>query len=565
MRNITGTGAIPSTAADAPPRRLLMQGRTPQRQQLGFIALAFLLTAAGGHVTRSTGPAALSFAVNEASEGNDVACGGLINLRLKDTVVTDATIVPAKGDVPEHCRVQGAIENVILFEVGLPTRRWNGKFFYAGGGGYNGTIPSLNDGLSRGYASTGSDTGHRGEHWDASALLNSPQAQINYAHRGAHLTTVVAKQIVKAYYGRAQDKSYFMGCSNGGKMALMEAQRYPDDFDGLVGGGFVAERTKLMMMYDWTQRVLLGAEIPPRKIPAMVKGTLAACDARDGLKDGLIDRPDLCRFDPAVLTCAGADSPDCLMPKQVEAWRKILEGPRNSKGEHLFPGFSPGHEEDYAYYITGFGNMHGYPSSNFMYMDSFMRWIAFTPGFDSVRDFNFDTDPQKLERLAAIHDAADPDLSKFKAHGGKLILYNGWADHSTPPMRSVQYFEEIRRTTPGADDFVRLFMPPGFYHCNGGPGPNMFGARGQPYLGAPDIAEDRGNLGHADHDMLAALDQWVEKGVAPTKIIATKFKDDNPKLGVVRTRPVCAFPQVAKYRGSGSIDDVANFVCGPAQ
>jgi tannase/feruloyl esterase len=535
------------------------------RQNIGLMALTAVLVATGGWLTWATSGPKPGAAPDKAAVRNAAACLDLTKLTLKDTFVSDATILPAKGSVPEYCRVQGAIEKVILFEVGLPTRTWNGKFFYAGGGGYNGTIPSLNDGLSRGYASTGSDTGHRGEHWDASALLNNPQAQVNYAHRGAHLTTVVAKQIVEAYYGRAQDKSYFMGCSNGGKMALMEAQRYPTDFDGIVGGGFVADRSKLMMMYDWTQHVLLGAEIPPRKIPAMVKATLAACDARDGLEDGLIDRPDLCQFDPGVLTCSGADTPDCLTPKQVDAWRKILDGPRNSRGDHLFPGFSPGHENDYAYYITGFGTMHGYPSSNFMYMDSFMRWIAFNPGFDSVRDFNYDTDPPKLERVASVQDAADADLSRFKAHGGKLILYNGWADHSTPPARSVEYFEEVRKTTPGADDFVRLFMPPGLYHCSGGPGPNMFGARGQPYLGAPDMPQDRGNLGQADHDILAALDDWVEKGVAPTRVIATKFKDDNPRLGVVRTRPVCAFPDVARYKGSGSVDDAANFVCGAAQ
>jgi Tannase and feruloyl esterase len=474
-------------------------------------------------------------------------CASLMNLELTDTTITDATMIRAKGNLPEYCRVQGGIETVILFEVGLPTTTWNGKFYYAGGGGYNGTIPALTDGLSRGYASAGSDTGHRGEHWDASALLNNHQAQVNYAHRGAHLTTVVAKEIVRAYYGASERRSYFMGCSNGGKMGLMALQRYPDDFDGIVAGGFVADRTKLMMMFDWTQRALVGAEIPPRKIPAMERATLAACDARDGLKDGVIDRPDLCRFDPKVLTCTGAENDDCLTPKQVEAWRKILDGPKNSKGESLYPGYSPGHEGDYPAFITGFGIMHGYPSSNFMYMDSFMRWIAFGPAYDSVRSFNYDTDPAKLAPFAVDQDAVQTDLSKFSAHRGKLILYNGWADHSTPPMKAVQYFDAVRATNANADDFVRMFMPPGFYHCNNGPGPNVFGGRGQPRSG---------------DDIMAALDNWVEKGVAPASVVATKFKNDDPAQGVARTRPVCAYPQVAKYTGSGSIDDAKNFVCG---
>lgn len=530
-------------------------GRRSLRLLAGLLVAVLAAWAAAETVAAArAGGRPVSHGSDASAEAVDgAACANLIDLTLKDTVVTDATIVPAKGDVPEYCRVQGGIERVILFEVGLPTVSWNGKFYYAGGGGYNGTIPALTDGLMRGYASAGSDTGHRGEHWDASALLNNPQAQINYAHRGAHLTTVIAKEIVKAYYGRPQRRSYFMGCSNGGKMGLMAVQRYPDDFDGVVAGGFVADRTKLMMMFDWTERALLGAEIPPRKIAAMQRATLAACDAKDGLIDGLIDRPDRCAFDPKVLTCAGADGPDCLTPKQVEAWRKILDGPRNSKGESLYPGYSPGHEGDYPAFITGFGIMHGYPSSNFMYMDSFMRWIAFGPAFDSVRDFDFDRDPAKLAAFANDQDAYETDLSRFKAHGGKLILYNGWADHSTPPARATQYYEAVRNATTGTDEFVRLFMPPGFYHCNGGPGPNEFGARGQHRV-TPDPE-------HADADIMTLLDRWVEKGVAPDKLIATKFKDDDPAQGVVRTRPVCAYPQMAKYKGAGSIDEAANFAC----
>lgn len=233
------------------------------------IVIAIVVAAAGAGFAAASAylETRVSASVPDAAAVMDAAkCADLVNLELKDTTITDAAIIPAKGEIPEYCRVQGGIESVILFEVGLPTSGWNGKFYYSGGGGYNGTIPSLNDGLMRGYAAAGSDTGHRGEHWDASALLNKPDVQVNYAHRGAHLTTVIAKQIVQAYYGASLRHSYFMGCSNGGKMALMAVQRYPEDFDGVVAGGFVADRTKLMMMFDWTQRALLGAEIPPRKI-----------------------------------------------------------------------------------------------------------------------------------------------------------------------------------------------------------------------------------------------------------------------------------------------------------
>ncbi len=478
-------------------------------------------------------------------------CAKLLNLKLKDTIITEAAVMPAKGDVPEICRVQGGLETVILFEVSMPTSVWNNKLFYVGGGGYNGTVPELGDALARGYAAAGSDTGHRGFHWDASAMYNNPQSQVNYAHRATHLVAGLSKEIIKSYYGAPAKYSYFCGCSNGGKMALMEAERYPEDFDGIVGGGYVVDRTKEMMMFAWTQRALLGSEIQPYKIPAMEKATLAACDARDGLADGLIDRPDRCKFDPEVMVCQGADGPNCLTPRQVTAWQKILNGPVNSAGKKLYAGYSPGHEGDYAYYITGIGTMHGYPSSNFMYEDSFMRWIVFGPQFDSVRDFDYDKSPAALVKFEKDQDAGTADLSAFQKHGGKLILYNGWADHSTPPMRAVEYFEQLRQKTANRDDFVRLFMMPGLYHCSGGPGPNTFGGLGQKGYKRND----------PDNDIVGALDQWVEKGMAPSKLIVTKFKGDDPRQGVARTRPVCPYPQVATYKGAGSVDEAANFVC----
>ena len=478
-------------------------------------------------------------------------CSKLLKLNLKDTLITEAAVIPAKGDTPEYCRVQGGLETVILFEVSMPTTTWNDKLFYVGGGGYNGSVPELTDALARGYAAAGSDTGHRGFHWDASAMYNNPQSQVNYGHRATHLVTLLSKEIIKAYYGTAAKYSYFCGCSNGGKMALMEAERYPEDFDGIVGGGYVVDRTKEMMMFVWTQRALLGAEIPPYKVPAMEKATLAACDARDGLADGLIDRPDLCKFDPESMVCQGADGPNCLTARQAGAWQKILNGPVNSAGNKLYLGYSPGHEGDYPYYITGVGTMHGYPSSNFMYEDTFMRWIVFGPQFDSVRDFDFDKSSAALVKYEKDQDAGSADLTAFQKHGGKLILYDGWADHSTPPLRAVEYFEQLRQKTSNRDDYVRLFMMPGLYHCNGGPGPNVFGGLGQKGYKKND----------PDSDIIGALDQWVEKGVAPSKLLVTKFKEDDPRQGVARTRPVCPYPQMATYKGSGSVDEASNFVC----
>ncbi len=500
---------------------------------------------------------ALAFSISlggtASAQGPAEDCAALVWLALQDTQITSARVIPASGLVPEYCQVLGGVETVILFVVALPTSTWDERFFFAGGGGYNGNIPSLDHALARGYAVTATDTGHRGEHWDASALLNNPQVQLNYAHSGQHLVTAMAKQVVEAYYGEPAEHSYFMGCSNGGKMGLMSVQRYPEDFDGVVVGGPVIDRTGLMVMFDWSQQALLNAEIPPYKIPAMEDATLAMCDAQDGLEDGVIDHPDQCDFDPGVLTCKGEDNAQCLTPAQVGAWRKILDGPTNSTGESLYAGYFPGHEDDYPAYVTGSGVMHGYPSSNFMYMDAFMRWVVFGPDYDPIKEFDFDTDPAALEPFAADHDADDPDLTAFENRGGKLIFFNGWADHSTPPLQLIRYYDEVQKVHgDDTDDFARLFMLPGFHHCGGGPGPNVFGAPSNPLV----------NLNDPERDIMGAVVRWVEEDEPPARIIATKFVGNDPNLGVSRTRPICPYPQVAQYTGFGSIDDAANFVCG---
>jgi pimeloyl-ACP methyl ester carboxylesterase len=479
-------------------------------------------------------------------------CTRLLGLALKDTQITAARIVPASGQIPEYCQIEGGVETVILFELAMPTTAWNGRFFYVGGGGYNGNIPDMTHALARGFAATSTDTGHRGEHWDASALYNDPQAQLNYAHRGAHLVTEIAKEIVASYYEDAPEKSYFLGCSNGGKMGLMAVQRYPEDFDGVVIGGPVIDRTGLMMMFDWSQRALLGAEIPAYKLPAMERKTLEVCDAVDGLADGVISRPDVCEFDPAVMQCTGSDSAECLTAPQVDAWRKILDGPRTADGEFSYPGYFPGHEDDYQAYVTGLGVYHGYPSSNYMYMDNFMRYFVFGPEYDAVLEFDIERDRDKLAPFIAEQDADDPDLRDYEARGGKLLIYNGWADHSTPPQRLIDYYNEVAEVHgDDADAFARLFLVPGFHHCSGGPGPNVFGSTGRPLV----------NLNDPEKDVVGAMVNWVENDVAPDRIVATKFIDNDSSAGIERTRPVCPYPQYARYSGSGSIDDEANFTC----
>lgn len=510
-----------------------------------LVAIAFTTMVAGVStvvaLARGGGQSFIDGAIRDQLE-----CTALSRLALTDVTVTSATVVPATPEIPEYCKVRGALERTILFEVAMPTLGWNGKFFFAGGGGYNGTTPDLSQGIARGYVTAGTDTGHQGESNDASWALDNKKAQIDYGYRATHLVTVLAKQILHEYYGRKERRAYFVACSNGGKMGLTEIQRYPEDYDGAVVGCPVIDRTSLMMEFIWLGQALGSDPIPKAKLPAIAKATLAACDPQDGLVDGVIDSPDKCKFDPQVLTCKGADGPDCLTPGQVKALAKIYAGPVDSKGQQLFPGYPPGHEEDYAAFITGDGDQHR--SSTWRLADGFMRYFAFGPTYDSMKAFNFDTSPAALKPFAADQDADKTDLSAFKARGGKLIMYVGWADHSIPPLRAVRYYNDVRAQT--GSDFARLFMVPGLHHCTNGPGPWNFGARGQ-----------RALHDDADHDVVRALDQWVELGTAPARLIAAKFTNDDPKRGVARTRPLCPYPQVARYSGSGSIDDAANFAC----
>ncbi len=532
-----------------------------RQQDRGFVALLlFLVMLAGALSCRGSKPGTLAPASIPTPAPDE--CASLATLWLPDATITSVTVVPvaaaapdATDPVPEYCKVLGTLEQTILFEVALPTTAWNGKFMFAGGGRFNGSIPSLTHLLARGYAAAGSDTGHQAPSYDGSWALNNLEAQLNYGHRATHLVTVLAKTIVREYYGQQAKRDYFLGCSNGGKMGLMEVQRYPEDFDGVIVGNFVLDRTRLMTAFVWNARAVAENPIPEDKVPVIAKATLAACDSQDGLVDGLIDRPDRCKFDPKILTCKSGDAPDCLTPGQVATLEKLYGGPRNSAGEQLFPGYPPGHEDDYPMYQTG--SLSNHPTTiRIRTGNDFMKYFVFGPKFDSIRDFDFDKSPSAPEvlRAAADQDAADPDLRAFKAHGGKLIMYHGWADHSITPLRDIQYYKDVLKQVEYADEFVRLFVAPGLYHCTGGPGPNHFGGTGQ-----------RWPKDDAEHDIVRALDRWVEEGVVPEMLIATKFVNDDPKMRIARTRPLCPYPLMARYKGSGSIDDAANFVCADPQ
>ncbi len=481
-------------------------------------------------------------------------CASLTGVSVPNTTITTAEIIPATPAVPQYCRVRGRVDSEINFELGLPTA-WNGKFYHQGGGGFVGSIPAITAGLARGYASVGTDTGHTGNGvaaLDGSWALNRLDRQVNFGHRGIHVVTVAAKSITRRAYGSDPKYSYFEGCSNGGRQALQEAQRYPHDFDGIIAGAPALDWTGLMAGFNWNSRALRAAPIPPAKLTLIANAAAARCDANDGLVDGLIDNPLRCDFDPAALTCNGPDAPNCLTTAQVAAVKKVYAGPTNSRGRQLHPGFPPGAEggatpgegagSGWQTWISGpsipLPPVNGNPLQ-YTFQDHYLRYFVFgNAAYDSMT-FDFDRDPRALRPTGQFLNATDTDLSDFRKAGGKLILWHGWADHALMAERTIQYYEDVIERIDSrkrANRFTRLYLAPGMHHCSGGPGPNTF-------------------------DMLTALEKWVEQGEAPKSIVATKFVNNAPANGVERTRPLCPYPQTARYTGSGSINDAANFAC----
>jgi feruloyl esterase len=469
----------------------------------------------------------------------------------KGTTITSASIVEAAAGVPRYCKVDGHVAvpgNEVNFRLGLP-ESWNGKYYFVGVGGLGGTIGNLNAGLARGYASASTDTGHEASdpNWGSNRAK-----EIDYGHRGTHATAVAGKQLTAAFFGRAPEHAYFNGCSNGGRQALMEVQRYPEDFDGIIAGD-PATGTPMQVGRALVFQHMLRDRanyLPAAKVDVLARATLAECDASDGLKDGLISDPRLCSFKPEKLKCAGPDGPDCLTPAQVETVRKIYTPVTTPDGKLYTPGFPVGHEDGTTGWQTwivgrtpptpqadGTLSFDAQPPSGYALSESNMRFLA-TENDDPSFTWRTFTFPQDLPRLASMTEILSPhdaDLRPFKKRGSKIILYHGWSDPAISAYGTLDYYERMTKIVGGqkeADAFSRLYLVPGMHHCGGGPGPNTF-------------------------DMLPALESWIEKGTAPAAVVASHRTDGT----VNRTRPLCPYPQVAQYTGSGSIDDAANFRC----
>ena len=488
-------------------------------------------------------------------------CEELNRLALPGIVIRSATPVAAgmftpngvpSRQVPAFCRVVATVLPELGFEVWLPAQ-WNKKYMAAGNGGLAGAVVynAMFDPLARGYATSSTDTGHIGINTnDGAWALGHMDRVINFGQRGIHIMAVASKAIMKSYYGQSPLHSYFSGCSYGGKQALTEVQKYPTDFDGVIAGDPANWWTRHYTGgHIWVAQVMDDdAHLSPAKVTLLADAVNAACDALDGVKDGVLNDPRRCHFDPATIQCRNGEQQNCLTAAQVAGIKKVWSGPRDADGQQLYPGLQPGGEVGPGGWVSWVtGNAPGQGAHLGLGLP-FLRYVVFEDPTWDYRTFRYSAVPgleSDLEyvddKVGRIFDAIDPDLRAFRANGGKLIQYHGWSDPDIPPTNSIDYYENVVRFMGGRSNlhalrdtknFYRLYMVPGMQHCGGGPGPSSF-------------------------DGLTALEQWVEHDKAPEQIVAGHYT--NGKLD--RTRPLCPYPQEAKYTGTGSTDEAVNFTC----
>ncbi len=445
------------------------------------------------------------------------------------------------------CRVSAQLRPVagslIKVEVWLPDE-WNSKMLALGGGGFNGGLfgasLAMYPGSVLGYATVVNDLGH--DMSDSAKFAHDNEEQfIDFIHRANHVSAVFTKDLINAYYGRPASRAYFKGGSGGGREALMEARHYPKDYDGIIAGMPAMSFTQLMASFLWNSQVIAAAPNLQSKVKFVQEAVLRKCDMLDGVGDGVIENPLLCGFDPEELACKAADGSTCLNADEVVALKKLYDGPQLRNGRQLFPGFPPGGEalpENWDVWMFGEKPLQRGLG------EEFFRWMVHGDAQWDRRRFDLDHDYALAEqRTAPMGSADDPDLSEFIRRGGKLIIHHGWNDAAIPAGSTLNYYKALQQTLGSSmEDNIRLFMVPGMRHGAGRPGPDFY-------------------------DMVGELDRWVEGGAAPERIVATQYEPSqtweiiDPSAKVVRTRPLCAWPKVAHYKGSGSTDDGANFIC----
>jgi hypothetical protein len=481
-------------------------------------------------------------------------CEQLDTRGIADVVEITARTVAADGATPVHCRVNGLLSPEIAFEVNLPAP-WNGRLYMIGNGGHAGEeldnpgrVAQRTQALENGFVMAQTNTGHyASKEPSATFVLSNPQKAIDYAHRAVHLTAVTAKEIANRYYAQPVAKAYWNSCSNGGRQGLLEAQRYPEDFDGIVANAPWVDQTGFTIGAIWNQQAFAETHVSADKLALVADRAMQVCDAVDGLRDGLIDDPRQCAFKVArdVPTCSPGNeaSATCLTAAEAAAVQKVYDGPQ-SRGKTIFPGFMVGSEavlpRPNGTSGSGWLNLIAPPeagarTADFGLAEGTMRYLVFDPpqaDWDFL-EFDFRRDPALLERWGKLANATDTDLRDFRARGGKLLMTYGWADAILQPLMGVSYYEKaVKANGRNGTDFMRLFMIPGMAHCAGGLGPDQY-------------------------DAVTAVIDWVEKDVPPSSLVASKIVNGT----VTRSRPLCPYPQVARYQGQGSTDEAANFEC----
>jgi feruloyl esterase len=494
----------------------------------------------------------------QADAASVASCESLRTLSLPNVTITTATGVaagpfqppgtpaPPAVMLPAHCRVGAVLtpssDSHIEIEIWMPAENWNGKFEAVGNGGWAGVITygsgapqamaiprNMAFALSEGYATASTDTGHVNDGTQAKFAAGHPEKLIDFGYRAVHEMTVTSKAVIAAFYGNGPRLSYWNGCSTGGRQALIEAQRFPEDFDGIVAGAPANFMTHLSAGHLAAAQATHQGEpgnMPIDKLRLLHDAVVRACDALDGVHDGRLQDPMRCTFDVKQLACKRADVSACLTPAQVEAAQKMYEGAKSRTGEQVYPGMAFGSE-------LGWDPVNGLQSLPISL--SYFKDVLFQDSGWDYRGFNVDTDIAKADAAhATLLNATDPNLRPFFARGGKLIQYHGWNDQQISPFNSVNYYKSVEGKL-GRDEVrksYRLFMAPGMMHCGGGDGPNQF-------------------------NPTSALERWREQNIAPKEILASHVTN-----GVVdTTRPLCAYPEIAVHSGRGSTKDAANFSC----
>lgn len=495
-------------------------------------------------------------ASTEALVRDEASCLQLAGSEVSGTKIDSATYIKTGDTVLDRppftlkspanaCRVAVTLSSgpgsSIKAEYWLPDT-WNNKFYAVGGGGFSGGLDSaplmLLDPVAKGYAGASSDAGHptvEGAQW----AHNEPVKLADWANRANHQTAVFGKDLVTAYYGDAPQRAYFEGCSNGGRDALTLVQKHPNDFDAIISGAPAADWTGLMSSFVMNRKTMeaFGSSGQPSKFKIVNDAIMAKCDTLDGVKDGVLEQPNACAFDPSEVQCKAGETSSCLTKTEADALRTIFQGHSLSNGRKVFAGFPLGAEADPA----GWRDISKGGTSQ-MGVDYF-RWMVYGDASWDPDQFQIDRDyAEAVRRTGSIIDANDPDISAFTGKGGKLLMWHGWNDQLIAAGGTLAYYDAVRsKLGAGADQSVRLFMAPGVNHCFGGAGPSYW-------------------------DKLGELDRWVESNTPPSRIVATKYENDMFKfIGLptkpLRTRPLCVWPQVARFNGSGSTDDEANFTC----